>query len=152
MTDLLTPVAFASRQAQRRRLSLMADFLILAMPILVVILLVLLYADPALGRALIWPAGAVPVAEALAVSPVTRWALIIASAYALGSGTTWVIVMSHQPPAAPDSVPAPHPARAARRAGAPVAGAVVSPVAGAVAAPVADYRFPGMRTVERPDA
>ena len=151
MTDLLTPVAFASREKRRRRFSLMADFLILAMPILVVILLVLLYADPALGRALIWPAGAVPVAQALAVSPVTRWALIIASAYALGSGTTWVIVMSHQPPAAPDSVPAPHPARAARRAGAPVAGAVVSPVAGAVAAPVADYRFPGMRTVERPD-
>ena len=152
MTDLLTPVAFASREKRRRRFSLMADFLILAMPILVVILLVLLYADPALGRALIWPAGAVPVAQALAVSPVTRWALIIASAYALGSGTTWVIVMSHQPPAAPDAVPAPHPARAARRAGAPVAGAVVSPVAGAVAAPVADYRFPGMRTVERPDA
>ena len=143
MTDLLTPVAFASRQAQRRRLSLMADVLILAMPILCVLILVLLHADPALGRALIWPAGAVPVAQALADSPVTRWALIIASTYALGSGTTWVIVMSHQPPAAPDAVPAPHPARAARRAGAPVAGAV--------AAPVADYRFPGMRTVERPD-
>ena len=152
MTDLLTPVAFASREKRRRRLSLMADVLILAMPILCVLILVLLHADPALGRALIWPAGAVPVAQALADSPVTRWAIIIASTYALGSGTTWVIVMSHQPPAAPDSVPAPHPARAARRAGAPVAGAVVSPVAGAVAAPVADYRFPGMRTVERPDA
>ncbi len=144
MTDLLTPVAFASRQAQRRRLSLMADVLILAMPIVILLLLVLLYADPALGRALIWPAGAVPVVEALADSPVTRWAIIIASAYALGSGTTLVIVTSHQPPAAPDAVPAPHPALAARRAGAPAAGVV--------AAPVADYRFPGMRTVERPDA
>ncbi len=140
MTDLLTPVAFASRETRRRRLSLMADFLILAMPILIVLLLVLLHADPVLGRALIWPAGAVPVVAALADSPVTRWAIIIASAYALGSGTTLVIVMSHQPPAAPDAVPAAHPARAARRAGAPVA------------APVADYRFPGMKTVERPDA
>ena len=52
MTDLLTPVAFASRQAQRRRLSLMADVLILAMPILCVLILVLLHADPALGRKL----------------------------------------------------------------------------------------------------
>jgi len=136
MTDLLTPVAFASRETRRRRLSLMADFLILAMPILIVLLLVLLYADPVLGSALSGPAGAGPVVTALVASPVTRWALIIGSTYALGSGTTWVIVMSHQPPPAPDAVPAPHPARAARR----------------IASPRPDYRFPGMKTVERPDA
>ena len=81
MTDLLTPVAFASRETRRRRLSLMADFLILAMPILIVLLLVLLYADPVLGSALSGPVGAGPVVAALVASPVTRWAIIITSVF-----------------------------------------------------------------------